>query len=52
MQNLERQISAMKWQLKNGKVKNEFAIKNKITNLEAQLAAKNKAKYWNDWVSK
>ena len=50
--NLERQIAAIENKIKTGKAKNVFAAKNKVINLKHELAAKNKAMYWFDWMAK
>lgn len=50
--NLERQITVIEAKIKNGKTKNVFAAKNKVINLKHELAAKNRARYWMDWIGR
>lgn len=50
--NLERQITAIENNIKQGKAKNVYAAKNKVANLKAQLVATRRANYWNEFLTR
>ena len=46
------QIKSIELKIKQGKINNVYAAKNKLSQLKSKLAAQQKAMYWFEWLAK